>query len=261
MFKITFVGAGSMGFTRRLVSDILTVPELRDVEISFMDINAENLRMITELCRRDIESNGLKVKITPTLNRRKALENANYVVNTVRIGGLDGLKADVEIPLKYGVDQCVGDTLCAGGIMYGQRGIAAVLDLCKDIREVSAPRAILLNYANPNAMITWAANKYGKVKTLGLCHGVQHSHSQITKVIELLVNRDKKKKKGDAGYVSVSKKEVDVICAGINHQTWFISIIYDGKDWTNRMLEGFEAHEEIIRKEMVRIDMLRRFGY
>ena len=158
-FKIAFIGAGSLGFTRKLLSDILTVPEFKDIRISFTDINAKNLEMVAKLCQRDIESNGLKIKIEATTNRRQALKDAKYIVNVVRIGGLEAFALDVDIPLKYGVDQCVGDTLCAGGIMYGQRGIAAVLDFCKDIREVCAPDALLLNYANPNAMITWAANK------------------------------------------------------------------------------------------------------
>ena len=168
---------------------------------------------------------------------------------------------DVDIPLKYGVDQCVGDTLCAGGIMYGQRGIAAILDFCKDIREVCAPDCLMLNYANPNAMMTWAANKYGKVNTIGLCHGVQGGHASIASVIELLVNKDKGAKEGSKNYEKVTMKEVDIICAGINHQTWYISIKYKGKDWTDRMLEGFELHPKFSVTEKVRIDMIRRFGY
>ena len=124
----------------------------------------------------------------------------------MRIGGLEAFKQDIEIPLRYGIDQCVGDTLCAGGIMYAQRGIAAVLEFCRDIREVAAPGCIMFNYSNPNAMITWACNKYGKVPTIGLCHGVQHGHQQIAEVFGLDV------------------KDVDIVCAGINHQTWYIQI-------------------------------------
>lgn len=154
-FKVAFIGAGSIGFTRKLMQDLLSVKEFEDIQIAFTDINPQNLDMVTQLCQRDIDENGLKIKIFATTDRREALKDAKYVINVVRIGGLDAFKLDVEIPLKYGVDQCVGDTLCAGGIMYGQRGIPAVLDFCKDIREVSAPDCIMLNYANPNAMITW----------------------------------------------------------------------------------------------------------
>ena len=260
-FKIAFIGAGSLGFTRKLLSDILTVSEFKDIRIAFTDINAKNLEMVAKLCQRDINANKLKIKIESTTNRRQALKDAKYVINVVRIGGLEGFASDVDIPLKYGVDQCVGDTLCAGGIMYGQRGIAAILDFCKDIREVCAPDCLLLNYANPNAMMTWAANKFGKVKTIGLCHGVQGGHEMIASVIELLVNKDQGARNGGKNYEKVTMKDVDIICAGINHQTWYIRANYKGQDWTGRLLEGFEQHPKYSETEKVRIDMMKRFGY
>ena len=102
----------------------------------------------------------------------------------IRQGGLEAFQTDIDIPLKYGIDQCVGDTICAGGIMYAQRGIPALLDFCTDIREVAKPGALFLNYANPMAMNTWACNEYGGVQTIGLCHGVQGAHWQITRCIE-----------------------------------------------------------------------------
>ncbi len=242
-FKVAFIGAGSIGFTRKLLSDVLTVPEFRDIEVAFTDIDERNLDMVTRLCQRDIVENGLKIRIRSTLDRREAFRGAKYVFNTVRIGKLEAFIPDIEIPLKYGVDQCVGDTLCAGGIMYGQRGIAAMLEFCKDIREVCQPGALLLNYANPNAMVTWACNKYGGVNTVGLCHGVQGGHKQIADVLGL------------------KQEEVDIICAGINHQTWYIKVSHKGEDMTGRLLEAFEKHPQYSKTEKVRIDMLRRFGY
>ncbi|KAB8130110.1 alpha-glucosidase/alpha-galactosidase [Gracilibacillus oryzae] len=242
-FKIAFIGAGSIGFTRGLLRDILSVPEFQKIDVAFTDINEKNLEMVTQLCQRDIDENGLSVNIKATTDRREALKGAKYIFNVVRIGGLEAFKSDVEIPLKYGVDQCVGDTLSAGGIMYGQRGIAEMLDICKDIRETADPDVLLLNYANPMAMLTWACNKYGGVNTIGLCHGVQNGHKQIAEAL------DKK------------KEEVDIICAGINHQTWYIQVKTDGEDRTGELLEAFENHEEYRDTEKVRIDMLRRFGY
>lgn len=242
-FKVTFIGAGSIGFTRVLLRDLLAVPEFADIEIAFTDINEKNLDMVTQLAQRDIDHNELQIKIQATTDRREALRDANYVINVVRIGGLEAFEQDVEIPLEYGVDQCVGDTLCAGGIMYGQRGIPAILEFCKDIREVAAPDCIMLNYANPNAMITWACNKFGGVKTIGLCHGVQHGHQQIAEVLGL------------------EQKDVDIVCAGINHQTWYIQVQHLGKDMTGLLLEAFEKHPEYSKTEKVRIDMLKRFGY
>jgi alpha-galactosidase len=257
--KIAFIGAGSIGFTRTLMRDVLAVPELEDTAFSFMDISRRNLDMVTELAKRDVRANHLPAKIESTMNRRKAVEGADYVVNVSRIGGLEGFALDIDIPLKYGVDQCVGDTLGPGGIMYAQRGIPAILDFCKDVREVADKDALFLNYANPNAMMTWAANAYGKVKTVGLCHGVQGGHYQIAKVIELLVNKNRKP--GGKGYVPVNRNDVDIICAGINHQTWYIRVLYKGEDWIGRLLEGFEKHPRYSKTEKVRIDMIRRFGY
>ncbi|KRG15019.1 alpha-glucosidase/alpha-galactosidase [Lederbergia galactosidilytica] len=242
-FKVAFIGAGSIGFTRGLMRDLLTVPEFHDIEIAFTDINERNLEMVTQLCQRDIDENGLQIKIKSTTDRREAFKDAKYIFSVVRIGGLEAFQTDIDIPLKYGIDQCVGDTLCAGGIMYGQRGIAEMLAICKDIRETAAPDCLLLNYANPMAMMTWACNHYGGVNTIGLCHGVQGGHWQIAEAFGL------------------PKKEVDIICAGINHQTWYISIKHKGEDLTGKLLEAFEQHPEFRKTEKVRIDMLRRFGY
>ena len=242
-FKVAFIGAGSIGFTRGLMRDLLTVPEFHDIEIAFTDINERNLEMVTQLCQRDIDENGLQIKIKSTTDRREAFKDAKYIFSVVRIGGLEAFQTDIDIPLKYGIDQCVGDTLCAGGIMYGQRGIAEMLAICKDIRETAAPDCLLLNYANPMAMMTWACNHYGGVNTIGLCHGVQGGHWQIAEAFGL------------------PKNEVDIICAGINHQTWYISIKHKGEDLTGKLLEAFEQHPEFRKTEKVRIDMLRRFGY
>jgi alpha-galactosidase len=255
--KIAMIGAGSIGFTRRLMRDIVAVPELSDTVFAFTDLSERNLDMVAQLCRRDLEANGLPAKVISTLDRRAAIADCDYIVSMIRQGGLEAFQLDIDIPLKYGVDQCVGDTLCAGGIMYAQRTIPALLGFCKDIREVAKPGAIFLNYSNPMAMNTWACNKYGGVKTIGLCHGVQGAHWQITRVIELWA-----KKEGLIGPdETLHRKEVDVIAAGLNHQTWFIKVQWRGMDMTPRLLELFEAHPEYVKTEKVRIDVLRRFGY
>jgi alpha-galactosidase len=257
--KVAFIGAGSVGFTRTLLRDILAVPELQDTHFSFTDISRRNLDMTTQLCQKDIRDNRLPATITATTDRRRALADADYVFNVVRIGGLQAYATDIDIPLKYGVDQCVGDTLCAGGIMYGQRNVAAILDFCKDIREIAKPNALFMNYANPNAMNTWAAIEFGSVNTIGLCHGVVGGHHQIAEVIRFMLNG--KKQPGEKGHIDVSIHDVDIICAGINHQTWYIQVRYRGEDWTGRLLEGFEKHPTFSRTEKVRIDVLRRFGF
>jgi len=241
-FKITIIGAGSVGFTQKLVSDILCVPEFHDVEIALTDISADNLGMIEQIISTIVKSNNLAAKVTATTDRREALKDARYIMSCVRVGGLPAFATDIDIPLKYGVDQCVGDTLCIGGIMYGQRNIPVILDFCRDICEVAEPDALFLNYANPMAMNTWAALAYGGVRTIGLCHGVQHGAEQIAEVLGV--------------------PEVDYICAGINHQTWFTDIkIGHRKVSREELIAGFEAHPVFSRQEKLRIDVLKRFGF
>lgn len=241
--KVAFIGAGSVGFTRKLMRDLLAVPEFKEIQIAFHDISERNLDMITQLAQRDIDANGLEIKILATPDRREALRDAKYIFCMVRVGGLEAFQTDIEIPLKYGIDQCVGDTLCAGGIMYGQRTIATMLEFCDDIRELAAPEPLLLNYSNPMAMNTWACNQDGGVKTVGLCHGVQNGHALIAEAFKL------------------PEEEIDIVCAGINHQTWYTSIKHNGEDLTHQLLAALEADEKIAAEEKCRIDVLKRFGY
>jgi alpha-galactosidase len=255
--KIAMIGAGSIGFTRRLMRDILGVPELHDTTFALTDINPHNLDMVNQLCKRDVEGNHLPAKIVTTTDRQAAIQGSDYVICMIRQGGLEAFETDIDIPLKYGVDQCVGDTICAGGIMYAQRTIHALLGFCKDIRELAKPGAIFLNYSNPMAMNTWACNKYGGVKTIGLCHGVQGAHWQITKA----VNQWAQKQGLVPSDYKMHRREVDVIFAGINHQTWCIKAQWRGMDVIPRLYEMMSAVEEFQRTEKVRLDVLKRFGY
>jgi alpha-galactosidase len=242
-FKVAIIGAGSVGFTKMLVSDLLHVPEFANVEFALTDINPHNLDMIKQIIEQIVATNKLPAKVTATTNRRDAISGARYIMSCVRVGGLEAFATDVNIPLKYGVDQCVGDTICAGGILYGQRNIPVILDFCKDIREVAEPGALFLNYANPMAMNTWAALAYGGVKTVGLCHGVQHGAHQIAQVL------------------GVTDRELDYICSGINHQTWYIDVRVNGrKIEKDELVAAFERHPVYSQQEKVRIDVLKRFG-
>jgi alpha-galactosidase len=243
--KVAVIGAGSVGFTRKLVRDILKVPALAETEFALHDVSAQNLDMVAQIIRKDIAANHLPARVTTSTERRAALADARYVICCVRIGGLDAFRHDIEIPLRFGVDQCVGDTICAGGIMYGMRTVPEILAFCKDIREVAEPGAWFLNYANPMAMNSWAAIEHGGVaNTIGLCHGVQHGWRQIAEVLG-----------------AEDPNEVEYICSGINHQTWYVDLRFKGRRINGaELLEAFERHPQFREEEKVRIDVLRRFG-
>lgn len=245
MIKVTFIGAGSVAFTRGLVKDILSVPEFRDdTTLCFQDISKVNLEIIYQLCRKDMDANGVKSTLTKTLNRRDAIKGANYIFCTARVGGIEAFEDDIEIPMKYGVDQCVGDTLCAGGIMYAQRTIAFLQQCLKETKELAAPGCWFMNYANPMAMNTWAsmAQSHG-INFVGLCHGVQGDHHEVAEAL------------------GVPRKELDCMAAGINHQTWFTKVLHNGKDVTAKVPEAFRVHPRFSTIEKVRVDVAQRFGH
>ena len=259
--KIAFIGAGSVGFTRTLIKDVLLVPELRDTHFALHDIDEHNLSMVAQILEKELQANKLPATLSSHLDRREALEGCHYAINCTRIGGLEAFATDIDIPLKYGVDQCVGDTLCAGGIMYGQRNIAQVLAFVRDLKEVGADDCLFLNYANPMAMNTWAAlDAYDRgegVDTIGLCHGVEGGWKQIDKVLAHLHGEPEAGEDGAPAY----EERTQITCVGINHQTWYTKVIFKGREIQSaELLEAFEGHEGLAATEKVRIDVLRRFG-
>lgn len=268
--KIAFIGAGSVGFCRRLAMDLLIVEEFREsaIEFALHDISEQNLDMVATLLEKDLAANDLPARITRHLERAPALDGAKYVINCTRIGGLDAYQSDIDIPLQYGIDQCVGDTICAGGIMYGQRNIPAILDFQQDMARRCADDALFLNYANPMAINTWAAlDAYDRgegINTVGLCHGVQHGHWQIAEVLAHYHGESElmKSAQGDLDGYTAATRLVEIVCIGINHQTWYTDIRYQGRPVSgDELLAAFESHPEFSKTEKVRIDVLRRFGY
>ncbi|MEO8397998.1 MAG: alpha-glucosidase/alpha-galactosidase, partial [Chloroflexota bacterium] len=241
MSKIAFIGAGSVVFTRNLCSDILLTPALQDSTISLMDIDPVGLERSRKMVQAIIDRRGLKATVEATLDQREAVTGARYVITTFQQGGLDAHALDISIPQKYGVEQCVGDTLGPGGVFRGLRTIPVLLDLCDDMDEL-APDALLLNYVNPMAINCWAVAEGSGRPHVGLCHSVQGTSEML------------------ARWIGVPYDEVSFLCAGINHQSFFLEFRQGLKDLNPLIREAIER-DEIIGEEPVRGDMMKNFGY
>ena len=241
MAKIALLGAGSIIFCKTLMSDIMATPGLEDTHFALMNPTEPKLRKMEAFANEIIRENNLSAKVTATTDRRKALEGADYVVIMIQIGGVDAFQMDYEIPLRYGVDQCIADSMGPGGIMRAVRTIPVLLDIARDIKEL-CPNALVLNYANPMAANCWALGTVPDLQFVGLCHGVQTTMDLI------------------AGYVNEPKDSIDYICAGINHMAWFLKLEKDGKDLYPLLKERFEQPEYYMN-EKVRGEVFRHFGY
>ncbi len=210
MPKIAIIGAGGFVFPLTMVRDACAFPALRESAICLMDIAPDRLERTESGARALVAEFDLPTTIESTTDRRAALEGADFVVVTWQVGGLDAYRHDVEIPRQYGVDQPVGDTLGPGGVFRGLRTIEALKDLCADMREL-CPGALMLNYANPMAINTWAAYELG-VEVVGLCHSIQGTSALLARIADVPV------------------EECNYRAAGINHQAWFIQFEHQGRD-------------------------------
>src|SRR5512133_3727129 len=172
MAKIAMIGAGSLVFCKTLMSDFLSTPALSGSEYRLMALTHTRLDKMHAFVRRMIQENGIDATVTATTTLREALKDADYVVVMLQAGGVEEFRQDYEIPLKYGVDQCIGDTLGPGGAFRALRSIPSMVELVKTMEEL-CPNATLLNYVNPMAMVCWAIGASSKIQFVGLCHGVQ----------------------------------------------------------------------------------------
>jgi alpha-galactosidase len=240
MIRIAFIGAGSVEFTRQLLRDILSFPELRHVRLALHDIDPERLQVAEGLAALTARQHGAKPEITASTDRREALEGADVVVNMVAVGGHKATLTDFDIPESYGLRQTIGDTLGIGGIFRALRTFPLLRGLAADIEAV-CPDAWLLNYTNPMAMnLQYLAAVAPKVKAAGLCHSVYWTMRDLCEL------------------VGVPHEEVDVVSAGVNHQGWILRWEHEGRDLYPALDAAIERDPELLRR--VRVDMYRRLG-
>ena len=209
--KIVFVGAGSTVFARNLIGDILSYPELSSARVALFDIDAKRLHTSEVVARKVAHALGAKPVIEATLDRHQALADADYVVSMFQVGGYEpSTVIDFEIPKKYGLRQTIGDTIGIGGIMRALRTIPVFQAMLEEM-ETLCPDAIHLNYVNPMAMNCWAMNASSRIATVGLCHSVQHTASDLARDIGEPI------------------EDIDYLCAGINHMAFYLRFEKNGE--------------------------------
>jgi alpha-galactosidase len=241
MPKIAFIGAGSFGFTRNLVRDILTYPALSESDLYLMDIDAQRLSYIERAVRRIVEAGGYPARVLATGNRVEALDGADGVICTILQGGVEVFRKDIEIPKRYGVSINVGDTRGPSGIFRALRTIPLMLEICRDM-EKHSPRGTMLNYTNPMAMLCKAMQAHSGVKVTGLCHSVQGTAEML------------------ARWIGAPPEEISYLCAGINHQAWFLRYLWKGED-AYPLIRAAVRRPEVYNEEQVRNEMFLHLDY
>ena len=242
MPKITFIGAGSTIFAKRLLADILSFPELANSTISLFDIDAERLRTSAIVAHKLAEILQVEPVIQATTDRRAALDGADYAICMIQVGGYEPATViDFEVPKKYGLRQTIADTLGIGGIMRGLRTIPVLLDICRDMEEL-CPNVTFINYVNPMAMNCWAIHRASRIKTVGLCHSVPNTARELAEDVGAPVD------------------EINYLVAGINHMAFFLKFERNGQD-LYPLLRQVVAEGRVPKWNRVRYEMLMRLGY
>ncbi|MGZ8437261.1 MAG: alpha-galactosidase [Candidatus Limnocylindrales bacterium] len=240
MPRIALVGAGSVEFTRNLLGDFFSFPELRDAELALHDIDPDRLATAERMATWTANALGAKPKVHAYLDRREALRGADFVINTIQVGGARATQLDFDIPGRYGLRYTINDTINVGGVLRGLRTIPVVLGIAVDMAEV-CPDALFLNYTNPMAMLVRAVDEVVGTPTVGLCHSVYWTVHTL------------------AGYLGIPFAEVAAESAGVNHLAWVTRLEHRGVD-LYPALHAFVDGGGVPDDDLVRADLFRRFG-
>lgn len=240
MTKVTILGAGSAVFARQLVTDILRIDGLDDGVFALVDIDSTRLDLARRITERLVERSGKRWRVVASVDRRDVLAGSDFLINSIEVNGLAHVRHDYDIPLKYGIDQCIGDTIGPGGVFKALRTGPAWLDILRDAERL-CPDAWVLNYTNPMSILTLAALTQTSMRVVGLCHSVQGTSRQL------------------AGYLDIPYAELAFRCAGINHNAWFTELTRDGQDLYPLLRQRAEQ-PEIYEQDPVRFEMMRHFG-
>lgn len=240
MSKVTIIGAGSAVFATELMTDILVTPALDTGVFALVDIDTERLELAHQMAEFLIQRSGREWSVEATTDRSQVLSGSDYVINTIEVAGLPNVRYDYEIPLKYGVDQCIGDTIGPGGLFKALRTLPAWLDILADVEKM-APGALVMNYTNPMSLTVLAGVRASSLPIVGLCHSIQHTSQQL------------------AEYLGLPYEEIDWRAAGINHLAWFTRLEGDGED-LYPLLHQRAQDPEIYEQDPVRFEMMFQLG-
>ena len=241
MSKVALIGAGSMVFTKQFLNDMFNTPCMAGSTYALMGPTLWKLEKMKQYADQIVEKNGIDANIYCTTDRRDALKDADFVILTFLIGGNAAYSHDIEIPMKYGVDQCIGDSMGPGGVFRVLRTAPVMMDIWKDMQEL-CPNAYVLNYVNPMGAVCTTLARATGMKYVGLCHGVQTTMDLIS------------------GYTGYPKDEIDFTNGGINHMNWFLTLKHKGKDLYPILRENMEK-PEYYKNEKVRGEVMRQCGY
>src|SRR6266567_4481184 len=238
---ITILGAGSTVFARQLITDILQIEGLDEGCFALVDIDSQRLDLAHQIAERLIAQSGKRWSVHASTERREVLAGSDFIINTIEVAGLQNVRADYDIPMKYGVDQCIGDTIGPGGIFKALRTGPAWLYIVADTARL-APKAMILNYTNPMSILTLAAARSTSLPVVGLCHSVQGTSRQL------------------ADYLNIPYEELEWSCAGINHNAWFTKLEHRGVDQYPRLRELAANNLRIYERDPVRFEVMLHLG-
>jgi alpha-galactosidase len=240
MTKIAIIGAGSAVFSQQMIVDALSISGLESGEFALIDIDPVRLERSHELAELTVKKSGKNFSVRSSTKRNELLPGTDFVINTIEVSGLETVKFDFEIPKKFGVDACIGDTVGPGGLMKFLRTAPAWLEIVHDIERL-APNAVVMNYTNPMSALVLLAARASKLPVIGLCHSIQNTAEELET------------------YMGIPKGELKYRCAGVNHLSWFFELSHNGQDAKPRLLEAANT-PEVYEQDIIRFEMLKHFG-
>jgi alpha-galactosidase len=239
--KITIIGAGSAVFATEIMTDVLSTPALTGGTFALVDVHAGRLELARQMAEFLIAKSGRPWRVEASLDRTEVLAGSDYVINTIEVAGRENVRHDYDIPLKYGVDQCIGDTIGPGGLFKALRTLPDWLAILADVEHL-APHALVMNYTNPMSLTVLAGVRASNLPIVGLCHSIQHTSYQL------------------AEYLDIPWSEIDWRAAGINHLAWFTKLERDGQDLYPLLEQRIVEDPELYEQDPVRFEMMRELG-